>query len=167
MGTQFVGFAARPVGAAVFGHFGDRLGRKSTLIATLMLMGTGTFLIGCLPTYATIGFAAPLALVVLRVIQGIGVGGEWGGSVTLSATTGASFQTWGWRVPFLASALLVALGLYVRLKVPETPESGVDLPRNRIARLAGSGRSAWVSGAGWARSSSVCAGSASALFDLG
>ena len=156
-GTQFVGFAARPVGAAIFGHFGDRLGRKSTLIATLMLMGIGTFLIGCLPTYATIGIAAPVLLTLLRLIQGIGVGGEWGGSVLLamewgssrhrglmaswpqlgvpiglllstgmvqlmSSTTGASFQTWGWRVPFLTSVLLVALGLYVRLNVPETPE---------------------------------------------
>lgn len=156
-GTYFVGFAARPVGAAIFGHFGDRLGRKSTLIATLMLGGISTFLIGCLPSYAAIGVAAPVFLVVLRVIQGIGVGGEWGGSVLLamewapprrrglmascphlgtpiglllstgmvqllSATTGTSFTTWGWRVPFLANALLVGFGLYVRLKVTESPE---------------------------------------------
>ena len=156
-GTLFVGFAARPVGAVVFGHFGDRLGRKSTLVATLILMGIGTFLIGCLPTYATIGIAAPVLLTLLRVIQGLGVGGEWGGSVLLSmewgsvrrrglmaswpqmgvpiglllstgmvtllsSATGASFATWGWRVPFLASVLLVALGLYVRVRVPETPE---------------------------------------------
>ncbi|MGH3669265.1 MAG: MFS transporter [Pseudonocardiaceae bacterium] len=156
-GTLFVGFAARPVGAVIFGHFGDRLGRKSTLIATLMLMGIGTFLIGCLPTYATIGVAAPVLLTLLRVVQGIGVGGEWGGSVLLSMewgsprrhglmaswpqlgvpiglllstgmvtlmswATGASFVTWGWRLPFLASLVLVAVGLYVRLRVPETPE---------------------------------------------
>ncbi|MGH3853451.1 MAG: MFS transporter [Pseudonocardiaceae bacterium] len=156
-GTYFVGFAARPVGAVIFGHFGDRLGRKSTLVATLMLGGISTFLIGCLPDYATIGFAAPVLLIVLRVIQGIGVGGEWGGSVLLamewgparrrglaaswpqlgvpiglllstgmvellSATTGADFATWGWRVPFLASAVLVGVGLYVRLKVAESPE---------------------------------------------
>ncbi len=83
-GTYFVGFAARPVGAAIFGRFGDRLGRKSTLVATLMLGGISTFLIGCLPDYATIGFAAPVLLIVLRVIQGIGVGGEWGGSVLMA-----------------------------------------------------------------------------------
>jgi MFS family permease len=156
-GTLFVGFAARPVGAVIFGHFGDRLGRKSTLIVTLMLMGIGTFLIGCLPTYATIGIAAPVLLTLLRVVQGIGVGGEWGGAVLLSMewgssrrrglmaswpqlgvpiglllstgmvtltswATGASFVTWGWRVPFLTSVVLVAVGLYVRLRVPETPE---------------------------------------------
>lgn len=156
-GTLFVGFAARPVGALIFGHFGDRLGRKSTLVATLVLMGVGTFLIGCLPTYATIGAAAPVLLTLLRVVQGIGVGGEWGGSVLLSMewgsasrrglmaswpqlgvpiglllstgmvtlmswVTGASFATWGWRVPFLASLALVGVGMYVRLRVPETPE---------------------------------------------
>lgn len=156
-GTLFVGFAARPVGALIFGHFGDRLGRKSPLVATLVLMGVGTFLIGCLPTYATIGAAAPVLLTLLRVVQGIGVGGEWGGSVLLSMewgsahrrglmaswpqlgvpiglllstgmvtlmswVTGASFATWGWRVPFLASLALVGVGMYVRLRVPETPE---------------------------------------------
>ena len=156
-GTLFVGFAARPVGAVLFGHFGDRFGRKSTLVATLMLMGIGTFLIGCLPTYASIGATAPVLLTLLRVIQGIGVGGEWGGSVLLSmewgpprrrglmaswpqlgvpiglllstgmiamvsAATGASFTNWGWRIPFLTSVVLVGVGLYVRLRVPETPE---------------------------------------------
>ncbi|MBV8543090.1 MAG: MHS family MFS transporter [Pseudonocardiales bacterium] len=168
-GTYFVGFAARPVGAAVFGHFGDRLGRRSTLIATLMLGGVATFLIGCLPDYATIGFAAPVSLVVLRVIQGIGVGGEWGGSVLLamewgsvrrrgltaswphlgtpiglllstgmvkllSATTGAGFATWGWRVPFLASAILVGIGLYMRLKVAESPEFTQLKQQRRVVR---------------------------------
>src|ERR1700761_9297454 len=80
-GTQFVGFAARPVGAAIFGHYGDRIGRKATPIATLLLMGLATALIGVLPTYSTIGYAAPVLLTLLRVCQGIGVGGEWGGSV--------------------------------------------------------------------------------------
>jgi len=156
-GTQFVGFAARPIGAAIFGHYGDRFGRKSALITTLMLMGVGTFLIGCLPTHATIGFMAPVLLTLLRLIQGIGVGGEWGGSVLLSmewgsakrrgfmaswpqlgvplgllASTGMvklmsnvsgdSFETWGWRVPFLLSAVLVGVGLYVRLRVMDSPD---------------------------------------------
>jgi metabolite-proton symporter len=156
-GTQFVGFAARPIGAAIFGHYGDRFGRKSALITTLMLMGVGTFLIGVLPTHATIGILAPVLLTLLRLIQGIGVGGEWGGSVLLSmewgsarrrgfmaswpqlgvplgllASTGMvklmsdisgnSFETWGWRVPFLVSAVLVGVGLYVRLRVMDSPD---------------------------------------------
>jgi metabolite-proton symporter len=156
-GTQFVGFAARPIGAAIFGHYGDRFGRKSALITTLLLMGVGTFLIGVLPTHATIGFMAPVLLTLLRLIQGIGVGGEWGGSVLLSmewgsakrrgfmaswpqlgvplgllASTGMvklmsnisgdSFETWGWRVPFLLSAVLVGVGLYVRLRVMDSPD---------------------------------------------
>jgi MFS family permease len=156
-GTQFVGFAARPIGAAIFGHYGDRVGRKAALITTLMLMGVGTFLIGCLPTHATIGFMAPVLLTFLRLIQGIGVGGEWGGSVLLSmewgsakrrgfmaswpqlgvplgllASTGMvklmsgvagdSFDSWGWRVPFLLSAILVGVGLYVRLRVMDSPD---------------------------------------------
>ncbi|WP_330455720.1 MHS family MFS transporter [Streptomyces sp. NBC_00820] len=155
-GTQFVGFAARPLGAAIFGHVGDRVGRKSTLVTTLVLMGVSTFLIGLLPSYATLGYAAPLLLVLLRVVQGIGVGGEWGGSVLMSmewgsrrrrgvmaswpqlgvplgllastgmvklmnATTGDDFDDWGWRVPFLASVVLIGIGLYVRLKVLESP----------------------------------------------
>jgi metabolite-proton symporter len=156
-GTQFVGFAARPIGAAIFGHYGDRIGRKSTLITTLLIMGIGTALIGILPTYAAIGIAAPILLTVLRLLQGVAVGGEWGGSVLLamewgsvkrrgfmaswpqvgvplglllstamvqlmSSTTGPAFETWGWRVPFLASVLLVGVGLYVRLRVLESPE---------------------------------------------
>jgi metabolite-proton symporter len=155
-GTQFVGFAARPVGAAIFGHFGDRVGRKSTLVTTLVLMGASTFLMGLLPGYAAIGIAAPLLLVLLRVIQGIGVGGEWGGSVLLSmewgserrrgfmaswpqlgvplgllastgmvklmsSAAGDGFDSWGWRVPFLASIVLIGIGLYVRLRVLESP----------------------------------------------
>jgi metabolite-proton symporter len=156
-GTQFVGFAARPLGAAIFGHFGDRIGRKSTLVVTLMLMGISTFLIGLLPGYAQLGVAAPILLVLLRIVQGIGVGGEWGGSVLLSMewgsvrrrgfmaswpqvgvplglltstgmvawmsdVTGPDFESWGWRIPFLASIVLVGIGLYVRLRVLESPE---------------------------------------------
>src|SRR6478735_3389456 len=156
-GTQFVGFAARPIGAAIFGHYGDRIGRKATLITTLLIMGIGTALIGVLPGFAAIGLAAPLLLTVLRLLQGVAVGGEWGGSVLLamewgsrrrrgfmaswpqlgvplglllstamvqvmSRSTGPDFLTWGWRVPFLASLLLVGVGLYVRLRVMESPE---------------------------------------------
>ncbi|MHA6792031.1 MFS transporter [Pseudonocardia bannensis] len=155
-GTQFVGFAARPIGAAIFGHYGDRIGRKATLIITLVLMGVGTALIGVLPGYAAIGVAAPVLLTVLRLVQGIAVGGEWGGSVLMamewgppnrrgfmaswpqlgvplglllstgmvqlmSATTGPAFLAWGWRVPFLASVVLIGVGLYVRLRVMESP----------------------------------------------
>lgn len=156
--TFAVGFAARPVGGLIFGHFGDRLGRKSALVATLMLMGVATFLIGCVPSYATIGVLAPAALVVLRVMQGIATGGEWGGAVLMMtehapasrrgfygswpqmassaalvlATTllfGLSrvmseqaFQSWGWRIPFLVSILFVAIGLFIRLRIPESPE---------------------------------------------
>jgi MFS family permease len=155
-GTQFVGFVARPIGAMIFGHYGDRIGRKTTLISTLLLMGIATFLMGLMPSYAAIGAAAPILLVVLRVAQGIGVGGEWGGSVLLSmewgkqrwrgfmaswpqvgvpvglllstgmvklfsGVAGASFDTWGWRVPFLLSIILVGVGLYVRLRVQESP----------------------------------------------
>jgi MFS family permease len=154
--TYFVGFAARPIGAMVFGHYGDRIGRKATLISTLLLMGIATFLMGLMPSYAAIGAAAPILLVVLRILQGIGVGGEWGGSVLLSmewgkqrwrgfmaswpqvgvpvglllstgmvklmsGVAGSGFGTWGWRVPFLASIVLVGIGLYVRLRVQESP----------------------------------------------
>jgi metabolite-proton symporter len=156
-GTQFVGFAARPIGAAIFGHYGDRIGRRTTLIATLLLMGFSTFVIGLLPGYASIGVAAPLLLVLLRVVQGLGVGGEWGGSVLLAmewgrgrrrglftswpqlgvplglllstallgfmnSIAGPDFLVWGWRVPFLLSVALVGVGLYVRLRVQESPE---------------------------------------------
>ncbi|WP_255950531.1 MFS transporter [Streptomyces odontomachi] len=155
-GTQAVGFAARPVGAAIFGHIGDRVGRKATLVVTLLMMGISTFLMGLLPGYSTLGIAAPVLLVLLRIIQGIGVGGEWGGSVLLSmewgerrrrgfmtswpqlgvplgllastgmvnlmdSTAGDDFDSWGWRVPFLASIVLVGIGLYVRLRVMESP----------------------------------------------
>jgi metabolite-proton symporter len=168
-GTQFGGFAARPIGAAIFGHWGDRIGRKSTLIVTLLLMGIGTALIGVLPTYAAIGVAAPLLLTVLRILQGVAVGGEWGGSVLLamewgtakrrgfmaswpqlgvplglllstalvqimSTTTGDAFLTWGWRVPFLVSILLVGVGLYVRLQVLESPEFAAVKAQKTVAK---------------------------------
>jgi len=156
--TLFVGFAARPVGAAIFGHYGDRIGRKATLVATLLLMGGATVLLGILPSSDSIGITAPILLVLLRVAQGIGVGGEWGGSVLMSmewgrserrglmaswpqlgvpiglllstgmmklmggTTSEAAFDSWGWRVPFLASIVLVAIGLYVRFRVLESPE---------------------------------------------
>jgi MFS family permease len=154
--TYAVGFAARPVGAAIFGHWGDRLGRKATLIVTLLLMGIASALVGVLPGAAAIGVAAPILLVVLRVLQGLAVGGEWSGSVLLSMEWGrqrrrglmaswpqigvpiglllgtgamtaialsaeSAFKAWAWRIPFLASLVLVAIGLWVRLKVLETP----------------------------------------------
>jgi MHS family shikimate/dehydroshikimate transporter-like MFS transporter len=155
-GTYAVGFFARPVGGIIFGHFGDRLGRKSMLVTTLMLMGLATFLIGVLPTYNQIGVTAPILLVLLRFIQGFGVGGEWGGAVLMAVEHGhrgrrglyaswvqagvpagsllatgvfalfyrlprESFMTWGWRVPFLLGILLLGVGLFIRLKVFESP----------------------------------------------
>jgi len=156
--TQFVGFAARPVGAAIFGHYGDRIGCKAALIMTLSLMGAATVLMGLLPGYATIGVWAPILLTLLRIVQGIGVGGEWGGSVLMSMEWGSrrrhgfmaslpqlgvpiglllstlavrvvsgntsahDFESWGWRIPFLLSIVLVGIGFYVRLAVLETPQ---------------------------------------------
>jgi metabolite-proton symporter len=155
--TFALAFFARPVGSAIFGHFGDRVGRKATLVAALLTMGLSTVCIGLLPTYAQIGVAAPLLLSLMRLGQGIGLGGEWGGAVLLATenappgkqalygmfpqlgapiglicssgtflwlTTGLSDEqllSWGWRVPFIASALLVFVGLYVRLRLAETP----------------------------------------------
>jgi MFS family permease len=168
-GTLFVGFAARPVGAAVFGHFGDRVGRKATLVSTLLLMGVATTLIGLLPGYATVGVAAPIALTLLRIAQGIGVGGEWGGSVLMSmewgsrrrrglmaslpqlgvplglllstgavkvcsALSGPGFAGWGWRLPFLFSVVLIALGLWVRLRVVESPDFAGVKQRRAVER---------------------------------
>ncbi|MDH4746742.1 MFS transporter [Sphingomonas sp. CBMAI 2297] len=153
-----VAFFARPLGGLVFGHFGDRMGRKSTLVASLMLMGVSTVLIGFLPGYAMLGWLAPLLLCLLRFGQGLGLGGEWGGASLLAVENAppgwanrygsfppmgapvgfifangfflilgavmddAQFHEWGWRLPFLASAVLVFLGLWVRLKITETPE---------------------------------------------
>jgi MHS family shikimate/dehydroshikimate transporter-like MFS transporter len=160
------GFLARPLGGLLFGHLGDRTGRKASLVATLAIIGAGTFLIGLLPTYAQIGPAAPVLLVVLRVAQGIGLGGEYGGasllaiehappgrrgfwgSVPQAASPGGLllatavfglaslmprdlFLAWGWRVPFLASGLLLAVGLYVRLRVAETPDFLAARPGDR------------------------------------
>ncbi|NJQ03459.1 MFS transporter [Streptomyces zingiberis] len=155
--TYAVGFAARPIGALVFGHYGDRLGRKKLLVLSLLLMGGATFAIGLLPTHATIGVAAPLLLTALRLVQGFALGGEWGGAVLLVSEHGdarrrgfwaswpqtgapagqliatgvlalltatlseAAFLSWGWRVPFLLSGVLVVIGLWVRLAVDESP----------------------------------------------
>ncbi len=157
LGTFAVGFIARPIGGLVFGHYGDKIGRKTLLVISLLMMGGATFAIGLLPGYATIGFAAPLILVLLRVIQGFALGGEWGGAVLIVSEHGdpkhrgywaswpqagapggqllangllallaafqneADFLAWGWRIPFLLSAVLVLIGLYVRLSVEESP----------------------------------------------
>jgi len=157
MATFGLAFFARPVGSAVFGHFGDRIGRKATLVAALVTMGVSTVAIGLLPTYASIGIAAPILLAACRVGQGLGLGGEWGGAVLLATEnappgrrawygmfpqlgaplgflcsggvflvlsaklTDAQFLRFGWRLPFIASSLLVGIGLYVRLRIRETP----------------------------------------------
>jgi MFS family permease len=155
--TFGIAFLARPMGALLFGHFGDRIGRKTTLVASLLVMGVSTILIGVLPSYEMIGWIAPALLCLLRFGQGIGLGGEWGGAALLAAEYApagkrglfgmfpqlgpsvgflfavggflllantlddAQFRAWGWRIPFLASAALVIVGLYVRLKLTETP----------------------------------------------
>src|SRR3954467_1397235 len=169
-GVYAVGFVARPIGAAIFGHYGDRLGRKAALVATLLLMGIGTFLVALVPGYQHVGIGGAIRLTTLRFIQGIGVGGEWGGSVLLamewaqsnrhrgfiaswpqfgvpaglflsnlavfafSAVSGDQFLTWGWRIPFLLSIVLVALGLYIRLGISETPVFVRLLAERRIER---------------------------------
>jgi metabolite-proton symporter len=155
--TYAVGFIARPLGGVVFGHYGDKLGRKNVLVVTLLLMGIATFLIGVLPTYAAIGVWAPILLVLLRFVQGLGLGGEWGGAVLMTLESGqanrrglnaswpqvgvpiglllangilslmgavtsdTAFLSWGWRVPFLLSGLLVVVGLWIRLTIAESP----------------------------------------------
>ena len=157
LATFAIAFLARPIGSALFGHFGDRVGRKTTLVAALLTMGLSTVAIGALPTYQTIGVAAPLLLAICRFGQGLGLGGEWGGAVLLAvenappgkrawygmfpqlgapigfffsggvflllsrALSNEQFFNWGWRIPFLASAVLVLVGLYVRLTITETP----------------------------------------------
>jgi MFS family permease len=169
-GVYAVGFLARPIGAAIFGHYGDRLGRKAALIATLLLMGIATFLVAFVPGYEHIGIWGAVILTFLRFIQGIGVGGEWGGSVLLSmewaqtnqhrgfiaswpqfgvpaglflanlavlgvsAVSGDKFLTWGWRVPFLLSIILIAVGLYIRLGILETPVFRRLVAERRIER---------------------------------
>jgi MHS family shikimate/dehydroshikimate transporter-like MFS transporter len=175
--TFAVGYAVRPIGGALFGHLGDRTGRKATLVITVLLMGGSTTLIGVLPTYQSVGLAAPLLLVLLRVLQGLAVGGEWGGAVLMAVehapaekrglfgsspqlgapaglllSTGAftlfsllphdQFMKWGWRVPFLISAVLVVVGLRIRLKVSESPaflemkQQGAEAKRPLLTTLA-------------------------------
>lgn len=176
--TFSIAFIARPLGSALFGHFGDRIGRKSTLVASLLIMGVSTLLIGLLPGYAQIGFWAPLLLCLLRFGQGLGLGGEWGGAALLATENAppgkrawfgmfpqlgapigfilanglflllalnlseADFRSWGWRIPFLLSALMLGVGLYVRLALVESPvfreamarEERVDLPLKNLLR---------------------------------
>src|SRR5690349_17563174 len=169
LATFAIAFVARPIGSVLFGHFGDRVGRKTTLVAALLTMGVSTVLIGVLPTYHTIGLAAPLLLALCRFGQGLGLGGEWGGAVLLaienappgrrawygmfpqlgapvgffcsggvflllsSTLNDQQFFNFGWRIPFLASAVLVLLGLYVRLTITETPVFGKLEQREREA----------------------------------
>ncbi|WP_406262905.1 MHS family MFS transporter [Actinacidiphila glaucinigra] len=168
--TYAVGFAARPVGALVFGHYGDRLGRKRLLVLSLLLMGGATFCIGLLPTFGTIGVAAPVLLTMLRLVQGFALGGEWGGAVLLVSEhgdanrrgfwaswpqTGApagqllatgvlsaltallsddAFTSWGWRIPFLLSGVLVMVGLWIRLSVDESPVFKAALARAEVRK---------------------------------
>jgi metabolite-proton symporter len=169
LATFAIAFVARPIGSALFGHFGDRIGRKTTLVLALSTMGLSTFIIGTLPGYAAIGIAAPLLLALCRFGQGIGLGGEWGGAVLLAVEnappgrralygmfpqlgapigfvlsggiflllsrclTDQQFFAFGWRLPFLASALLVVLGLWVRLSITETPVFKAALLRSKRA----------------------------------
>jgi metabolite-proton symporter len=171
LATFALAFFARPVGSALFGHFGDRIGRKATLVASLMTMGVSTVAIGLLPTYASIGLLAPALLALCRLGQGLGLGGEWGGAVLLAtehappgkrawygmfpqlgapigfflatgvfllmtgAMDDAEFFAWGWRVPFLGSAVMVGLGLWIRLKLVETPEFQRAIEREERVRL--------------------------------
>jgi len=171
LATFALAFFARPVGSALFGHFGDRIGRKATLVAALLTMGLSTVAIGLLPTYAAIGIAAPALLALCRLGQGLGLGGEWGGAVLLATenaprgkeswygmfpqlgaplgffcSTGifigltenlsdAEFLAWGWRIPFIASAALVAVGLWVRLTLTETPEFQRAIERQERVRV--------------------------------
>ena len=164
--TNAVGFFARPLGGVVFGHYGDRIGRKSMLVTTLVIMGVATCLIGLLPTYGTIGIAAPILLVVLRFAQGFGVGGEWGGAVLMAVEHGHQgrrglyaswvqagvaagmilssgvfglfsrlpedqFLAWGWRVPFLLGVVLRGIGLFIRVRVMETPLFAAHLAKEK------------------------------------
>jgi MFS family permease len=167
----FVGFVGRPIGAFIFGHFGDRIGRKAALIATLLITGLATFAVGFVPGYASIGVWGAVILTVIRMIQGIGVGGEWGGSVLLSmewartskhrgfitswpqfggpaglflanmavlvgsAIAGDQFLSWGWRIPFWLSIIMVAIGLYIRLGILETPVFRRIVEEERVERV--------------------------------
>jgi MFS transporter, MHS family, shikimate and dehydroshikimate transport protein len=169
-GTYGVGFFARPFGAAIFGHFGDRIGRKAMLSITIVIMGLGTFLIGLLPTYNQIGMLAPILLVLLRLLQGIGLGGEWGGAVLmvvenapdksrgflgsmvqlgyplgnlaavgaltlLAQLPEADFLAWGWRIPFLAGIIMAGVGLYIRLRLEETPVFREIEAKHEVAKM--------------------------------
>ncbi len=168
--TYAVGFVARPLGGVVFGHYGDKVGRKNVLVVTLLLMGISTFAVGLMPGYATIGVWAPLLLVALRFVQGLGLGGEWGGAVlmtlesgtprsrglnaswpqlgvpiglllangvlalTAALTSEAAFESWGWRVAFLLSGILVLVGLWIRLTIAESPLFQQAAERDTVAR---------------------------------
>ncbi len=170
-GVFFIGFVGRPIGAAIFGHFGDRIGRKATLIATLLVTGIATFAVGLVPTYDRIGIWGAVLLTFIRLIQGIGVGGEWGGSVLLamewsrtnkdrgliaswpqfgapaglflantavlffSWLSGDQFLVWGWRIPFFLSIIMVAIGLWIRLGIFETPVFQKVLAEDRVERV--------------------------------
>ncbi|MGG0658514.1 MFS transporter [Rummeliibacillus pycnus] len=169
--TFGAGYAARPIGSIIFGHMGDRIGRKASLMLTLIGMGGSSFLIGLLPTYAQVGLAAPILLVVLRLLQGIALGGEWGGAVLLatetatkgvrgffgsipqlgvpiglvlgtfsftlisSLTTEAQFMSWGWRLPFLFSAVLIILAVWIRSGIEETPEFNRKKEQGELAKV--------------------------------
>src|SRR5215469_5771069 len=169
-GVFFIGFVARPIGAAIFGHYGDRIGRKATLIVTLLMTGLATAAVGLVPSYDSIGLWGAVILTLLRLVQGIGVGGEWGGSVLLamewargnhnrgfiaswpqfgapaglflanlavlifSFISGDQFLVWGWRIPFLLSLIMVAVGLWIRLGILETPVFQRILDRQDVAR---------------------------------
>ena len=169
-GVFFIGFVARPIGAAIFGHYGDRIGRKATLIVTLLMTGIATAAVGLVPGYSSIGIWGAIILTILRLIQGIGVGGEWGGSVLLamewaqtnknrgfiaswpqfgapaglflanimvllfSRISGDQFLVWGWRIPFLLSIIMVAIGLWIRLGILETPVFQRILAEKKVER---------------------------------
>jgi MFS family permease len=170
-GTFFIGFVGRPIGAAIFGHYGDRIGRKATLIVTLLITGIATVAVGLVPSYDSIGIWGAILLTIIRLVQGIGVGGEWGGSVLLAMEwaqtnkhrgfiaswpqfgapaglflancavlffswyAGDQFYTWGWRVPFFMSAIMVLVGLWIRLGILETPVFRKVMEEERIERV--------------------------------
>lgn len=169
-GSFAVGFFARPLGGIIFGHYGDRIGRKTMLVTTLMMMGLATFVVGLLPTYQSIGMAAPIMLVLLRVVQGIGVGGEWGGAVLMvvehdqqgkrglygsfvqmgvpaglllasgvfalcSQMSDAAFLDWGWRIPFLLGIVLLGIGMFIRMKVMESPLFAQVQKREGVSKI--------------------------------
>jgi MFS family permease len=170
-GTFFIGFVGRPIGAAIFGHYGDRIGRKATLIVTLLITGIATVSVGLVPSYDSIGIWGAILLTLIRLVQGIGVGGEWGGSVLLAMEwaqtnkhrgfiaswpqfgapaglflancavlffswyAGNDFYTWGWRVPFFISAIMVLVGLWIRLGILETPVFQKVMEEDRIERV--------------------------------